>query len=164
MLSKYVDMLDTVFFVLRKKESQITGLHVYHHSTVPTFGWIYFRSNVFHVTAYAFCLLNTPVHTIMYAYYGLAALGPQMQPYLWWKRYITQLQIVQFVLLFAHGLYFCLFQTGYHWFFSVDILWQTGLYLYLFTAFYLRTYKVGELKRRLSLVVQQQNGNGKKVE
>lgn len=41
-----------------------------------------------------FGLLNTFVHIIMYAYYMLAAMGPQMQKYLWWKKYLTALQMV----------------------------------------------------------------------
>ena len=28
--------------------------------------------------------LNCFVHVVMYAYYGLAAFGPAMQPYLWY--------------------------------------------------------------------------------
>lgn len=40
-LSKYVDLLDTVFFVLRKKYSQITPLHLYHHTAVPILGNVY---------------------------------------------------------------------------------------------------------------------------
>lgn len=39
-------------------------------------------------------LVNTFVHVIMYFYYGLAAIGPHMQKYLWWKRYLTSLQLV----------------------------------------------------------------------
>jgi elongation of very long chain fatty acids protein 4 len=39
-------------------------------------------------------MLNSFVHTIMYAYYGLSALGPWVQKYLWWKKYITQMQLV----------------------------------------------------------------------
>ncbi len=38
--------------------------------------------------------LNALVHTVMYSYYFLSALGPQMQKYLWWKRYITKMQMV----------------------------------------------------------------------
>ena len=30
----------------------------------------------------------------MYGYYGLAAMGPAVQKYLWWKRYLTQFQLV----------------------------------------------------------------------
>lgn len=41
-----------------------------------------------------FGLLNTFVHIIMYTYYMLAAMGPQMQKYLWWKKYLTALQMV----------------------------------------------------------------------
>lgn len=35
------------------------------------------------------------MHTIMYSYYFLSALGPEMQKYLWWKRYITKMQMVR---------------------------------------------------------------------
>lgn len=37
-LSRYLDMLDTIFFVLRKKQNQISFLHVYHHMIVPFLG------------------------------------------------------------------------------------------------------------------------------
>ena len=40
-------------------------------------------------------LINTFVHVIMYMYYFLAALGPHIQKYLWWKRYITVMQLVR---------------------------------------------------------------------
>lgn len=33
----------------------------------------------------------------MYAYYLLSALGPQIQKYLWWKKYITTMQMVRII-------------------------------------------------------------------
>ena len=30
----------------------------------------------------------------MYTYYGISALGPRFQKYLWWKKYMTKIQIV----------------------------------------------------------------------
>ena len=30
--------------------------------------------------------LNSGVHMVMYLYYFLAACGPSLQKYLWWKR------------------------------------------------------------------------------
>lgn len=39
-------------------------------------------------------LINSFVHIVMYTYYLLAALLPQYQKYLWWKKYITTLQMV----------------------------------------------------------------------
>lgn len=39
-MCKITELLDTVFFVLRKKQSQITGLHMYHHTLMPICGFI----------------------------------------------------------------------------------------------------------------------------
>ena len=41
-----------------------------------------------------FGLLNTNIHIIMYFYYTVAAMGPKYHKYLWWKRYLTTMQIV----------------------------------------------------------------------
>lgn len=38
--------------------------------------------------------INSSIHVLMYGYYGLAALGPQVQKYLWWKKYLTIIQMV----------------------------------------------------------------------
>ena len=38
--------------------------------------------------------LNSFIHFMMYTYYGLAGLGPEYQKYLWWKKYMTKMQIV----------------------------------------------------------------------
>ena len=46
------------------------------------------------VSALTYPLVNSFIHIFMYAYYGLAAMGPQMRKYLWWKRYLTIMQIV----------------------------------------------------------------------
>lgn len=34
-IAKVVELLDTVFFVLRKRTRQITFLHLYHHTMMP---------------------------------------------------------------------------------------------------------------------------------
>lgn len=34
-ISKFIEFLDTIFFVLRKKDSQVSTLHVIHHMTMP---------------------------------------------------------------------------------------------------------------------------------
>lgn len=39
-ISKGIEYLDTVFFILRKKFNQISFLHVYHHYTMFTLWWI----------------------------------------------------------------------------------------------------------------------------
>jgi len=102
--TKFIDFLDTVYFVLRKKNSHISTLHVFHHSIMPIMCYIFFKFSVFTNNGFI-PMINAFVHTIMYTYYCLA-IFEKMQPYLWWKRYITQMQLVQFVLVFLHSTYF----------------------------------------------------------
>eukprot|EP00091_Calanus_sinicus_P000546 TRINITY_DN10479_c0_g1_i1.p1 TRINITY_DN10479_c0_g1~~TRINITY_DN10479_c0_g1_i1.p1 ORF type:complete len:164 (-),score=57.99 TRINITY_DN10479_c0_g1_i1:131-622(-) len=77
----------------------------------------------------------------MYLYYLLSALGPKVQKYLWWKRYITTLQLVQFVMVFFHAIQPIFFECDYPR--PASIMFAvTGLqYFILFTAFYKKTYK-----------------------
>jgi len=100
-LSKFIDWMDTVFFVLTKKFSHITWLHLIHHSSMPINMYIGMRlaPNGHGTLA---CMLNSLVHVVMYSYYGLACCGDRVKPFLWWKKYITQMQLVQFVLIFVH--------------------------------------------------------------
>lgn len=41
-------------------------------------------------------MFNCFVHVLMYTYYLIAALGPQFKKYLWWKKYLTVTQMLQF--------------------------------------------------------------------
>lgn len=45
-------------------------------------------------TAFFGAQINAFIHVIMYMYYGLAACGPKFHKYLWWKRYLTIMQLV----------------------------------------------------------------------
>lgn len=38
-IAKITELLDTVFFVVRKKDRQITFLHLYHHTVMPLISW-----------------------------------------------------------------------------------------------------------------------------
>lgn len=100
--SKAVDLLDTMFFALRKKSNQITFLHVFHHLTMFPYGWIGLKY-VGGGQTFFLCMFNSFVHTWMYTYYALSAFGPHMQKYLWWKKYMTQLQLIQFFAVMTHS-------------------------------------------------------------
>lgn len=95
---KYVEFLDTIFFVMRKRYDLVTNLHVIHHSTLPLFGWMLARSETGVFQSFPI-LINSIVHIFMYAYYALAAMGPRFRKYIWWKRYLTILQMAQFVII-----------------------------------------------------------------
>ena len=140
MVSRLLDLFDTVFIVLRKKDSQISPLHLYHHTVVPILCWISFKYNAMIPIIWMFVLINTGIHTLMYGYYALAALGPRVRPYLRWKRYITVLQIAQFVICGTYGCLLYYKQTGYpmDWFYFV--VGQNPLFFYMFYDFYQKSY------------------------
>lgn len=163
--TRYLEFFDTFFFVLRKKNSQISFLHVFHHGVVPTLMYIGLK---FYPVPFNALLPTTNmfVHIIMYAYYGLATFGPEIQKYLWWKRYLTTLQISQFALLLLHCsqplLYIrspeCKFPPG-----LVMINTSIALtFLMLFISFYRQTY-CNSQKSKLALNsrgANQLNGHG----
>nr|ACO15214.1 Elongation of very long chain fatty acids protein AAEL008004 [Caligus clemensi] len=98
--SKFTEFMDTLIFVLRKKNNQVSFLHIFHHSSMPFFTWILLRwAPGGHETFGG--VLNTLVHVFMYAYYLLASFGPVLSPYLWWKKHLTTMQILQFVAVIA---------------------------------------------------------------
>ncbi|KAH9638117.1 hypothetical protein HF086_014978 [Spodoptera exigua] len=40
-------------------------------------------------------MVNSGIHVLMYTYYGLSVFGPAVSKYLWWKKYLTIMQLVQ---------------------------------------------------------------------
>jgi len=145
-LSKILDFFDTILFILRGKLSQVTNLHVIHHSCMFMSMWygMHYTPGG-HITFMGY--LNTFVHTVMYSYYLLAAMGPAMKPYLWWKKYLTKLQLTQFVLIFLHAAQLLVFPCeGVP---TALVMW-TLIYAFLFFAlfinFYIKAYLFGPKK------------------
>ncbi|XP_055906528.1 elongation of very long chain fatty acids protein AAEL008004 [Eupeodes corollae] len=139
-LAKISELLDTVFFVLRKRDRQMTFLHLYHHTVMPMISWgttKYYPGG--HGTFIG--LINSFVHIIMYAYYLLSALGPKVQKYLWWKKYITNMQMIQFCMAFIHQTQLLYTDCGYpRW--SVCFTLPNAVFFYfLFNDFYQKSYK-----------------------
>lgn len=149
-LAKMTELLDTVFFVLRKKNNQITFLHMYHHTVMPMISWgctKYFPGG--HSTFIG--VINSFVHIYMYLYYMLAACGPKLQPYLWWKKYITVLQMAQFLLVFLHSAQLLFVDCEYPKFSLYFTLPNAWFFLYLFNDFYIKAYRRRSSKAKLEL-------------
>uniref|UniRef100_A0A182PR35 Elongation of very long chain fatty acids protein n=1 Tax=Anopheles epiroticus TaxID=199890 RepID=A0A182PR35_9DIPT len=90
-----------VFFVLRKKYNQITFLHTYHHAGMVAATYIFTKFLAgSHATLLG--LINSFVHVIMYFYYFLTSFKPELKKSIWWKRHITQVQLIQFAILMLH--------------------------------------------------------------
>lgn len=87
-----------------------------------------------------FGLLNTFVHIFMYTYYTLAAMGPKYQKFLWWKRYMTALQMLQFILVMIHSFQLLFIDCNYPRAFVWWIGGHAVMFLFLFADFYRSTY------------------------
>lgn len=85
--------MDTVFFVLRKKNKQISFLHLYHHTGMVLLTW---NATKFFAGGHSIFtgFINSIIHVVMYTYYLVSAFNPQYKNNIWWKKYITQMQIV----------------------------------------------------------------------
>lgn len=92
---KVYDLLDTLFFVLRKKTSHISFLHVYHHFFVTLVAFVTLKFVPGGQLVFL-GLANTAVHAVMYFYYFITAWNPTLKQSLWWKKHITQLQLVRY--------------------------------------------------------------------
>jgi len=143
--SKLIELMDTVLMVLRKRNRQITFLHVFHHASMLNIWWwvmMYIPGGL----SYFGALLNCFIHVVMYTYYGLSVL-PEMQPYLWWKKYLTKMQLAQFVITFTHSTYSIVNGCNFPQWGKFLLVGYMVCMLVLFGNFYVQTYRRNRRER-----------------
>lgn len=138
-MCKLIELMDTVFFVLRKKNRQISSLHLFHHTLMPICGWIgtRFLPNG-HGTFLG--LVNSFIHIIMYTYYMLSSMGPHMNKYLWWKKHLTSVQLLQFTAVFFHSVQIFFNGCNYPKPIAFLLILNSLIFMYMFGSFYIENY------------------------
>ncbi|KAK3930366.1 Elongation of very long chain fatty acids protein AAEL008004 [Frankliniella fusca] len=159
---KIIELLDTVFFVLRKKNNQLSFLHMYHHTMMPVCAWVGTKfAPGGHGTFIG--LVNCLVHVVMYFYYMLAAI-PGTQRYLGWKPWVTIVQLVQFVIVFFHASQPLYRQCDYSKVLAGILTVNSVLFMYMFGSFYYRTYILAPKRSQAAALAKDKqavsNGNG----
>lgn len=137
-LSKFLDLFDTVFIVLKKDTKRLNLLHVYHHATIgPIWGlllWLGWGGG----TAMFGAAINSLIHVIMYTHYLVTSFGIQ-NPF---KKAVTACQITQFYFCLTHSAWVLspietVYPTALA---SIQFGYQTSMII-LFTNFYEMSYK-----------------------
>eukprot|EP00744_Colponema_vietnamica_P009134 GILI01013013.1.p1 GENE.GILI01013013.1~~GILI01013013.1.p1 ORF type:complete len:256 (-),score=34.65 GILI01013013.1:89-856(-) len=136
-ITKYLDMFDSLFMVLRKKDEQLSFLHVYHHLTIGAIWGVLLNFGYANGCASFGSWINSLVHSLMYFHYFWTSLKFK-NPF---KAYLTQFQMLQFGLCITQSVLSVLFDQQF------PLLW-TGLQcvyhmslLYLFMQFYRKDRK-----------------------
>lgn len=135
-------MIDTFFLVAGKKK--VIFLHWFHHTSVMWFCWFAWGTGT--PMGVFFAMMNLTVHSIMYAWYALAAannwIGTGLKPTKGFSQTVTIMQIIQMVLG-ASLTFYVLLQGD-----SCDnekyvvymALAMYSVYLILFVHFFIRAY------------------------
>lgn len=138
---KFTELLETILFVLRKKQNQVSFLHVYHH--ISTFFIAYVFCKYVGGSMLVFSIVaNSIVHIIMYTYYFISAYDVPIFKLVASKvkKYITTIQLIQFALLTANNLFGL--QPGCNTCkpFLAMYIPNVFILIYLFSQFYKKSY------------------------
>ncbi|XP_023178041.2 elongation of very long chain fatty acids protein F-like [Drosophila hydei] len=141
-INKIFDLLDTIFFVLRKSYKQITVLHVYHHAMMVFCMYWVIRMYGVGGQYSTMGLCNSLVHFTMYFYYFVSGLRPEMKASLWWKKYITITQIIQFMIYLVQSIIVLLYNPSCQFplFMQWQQIFQSTVMIVMFSNFYYKAY------------------------
>ena len=133
--TKIVELLDTVFMILRHKSRQVSFLHVYHHATMLLLTDYTSHNTVWPAICFMYCI-NSIVHIFLYFYYGITAWYPNYN--ITWKHKLTEIQLTQFAIDFVFAFIGYLYH-GYCAYILLYLFTMTAL----FTNFYLKAFIKG---------------------
>ncbi|XP_043671010.1 elongation of very long chain fatty acids protein AAEL008004-like isoform X1 [Vespula pensylvanica] len=146
-LTKFIDLIETGIFVLRKKDSQISFLHLYHHISTVLISWIFGKHYAAGMATFL-PLVNCSIHVIMYTYYFLSTCGPSVQKIIHrYKFLLTITQMVQFVILICYALQSFSPNCDIDYIPGIIMIINLLINLVLFYNFYKETYVVKRSKQ-----------------
>jgi elongation of very long chain fatty acids protein 4 len=144
-ISKVYEFMDTFIMVYRGNLKQVSFLHVYHHLFASSLAWYTSRVGPGGDCALA-ASINSFIHVVMYSYYFLSTLiedPGSRKKYLSWGRYLTQLQMVQFVICVTINAASCLLNKRYPWEIPGSNLFFCASLFVLFSQFYIQKWTAG---------------------
>ncbi|XP_026283077.1 elongation of very long chain fatty acids protein AAEL008004 [Frankliniella occidentalis] len=138
---KLIEFVETIVFVLRKKDRQVSVLHLYHHVSTLWVAWTITKFQGGGSMSFPI-LPNSIVHIVMYTYYLLTInKNPRLQKILRTiKPYITIMQMIQFCIIIFMVLMLLLPDCPIPIYFPMLFLPNIFLIFYMFYDFYNKNF------------------------
>ncbi|ESL08178.1 hypothetical protein TRSC58_04123 [Trypanosoma rangeli SC58] len=140
--TKFLDMLDTVFMICRKKNEQLSFLHLYHHATIGLIYGLLLRNGMGNGAAFFGAWINSAVHFLMYSHYLWTSFGLR-NPL---KSTLTKIQMFQFFLCIVQALLVPFFDHQFTLQWSLLQLFYHISLFFLFLDFYIKSGRKAALK------------------
>ncbi|CAG9810026.1 unnamed protein product [Chironomus riparius] len=144
MLLRLLELIETVFFVLRKKYNQVSILHVYHHISTIVLCWLFLKYRGGRMEMFI-AVINSYVHIIMYAYYFFSSYKRFFTVTNKIKPFITVIQIIQLFLILVQCIAITLCEKSS---LNYAIVINFILNIILFSHFFIKAY-LWKPKRRV---------------
>ncbi|NWR37290.1 ELOV6 protein, partial [Tachuris rubrigastra] len=145
-VSKLVELGDTLFIVLRKKK--LTFVHWYHHLTAAVVGWYSYSEMI--AGAGWITALNFSVHALTYSYYTVTAMGIRVPSSI--AIIITTSQMVQMTGFVIMNIFIFFWKDDkvchITWPMLLSTSWVYTTLLLLFCNFFFKTYLSGTRKSK----------------
>ncbi|NXX75281.1 ELOV6 protein, partial [Urocolius indicus] len=144
--TKFVELGDTMFIVLRKKP--LIFLHWYHHAATLMISWYSYKEMAAGGTWPT--VLNFSVHSIMYSYYTVKAMGYNVPRLICMA--ITSMQMLQMVMYIIMNVLLIIWKDEKEcpttWTFLFHSWLLSTTLLVLFVNYFLKTYLRDGLKSK----------------
>ncbi|XP_047535906.1 elongation of very long chain fatty acids protein AAEL008004-like [Vanessa atalanta] len=151
LILKLIELVETAFFLLRKKEKQASFLHIYHHVSSLILIWAAVKYVGGGISSFS-PMLNNAVHVVMYTYYLLSSEGsPTVKGLLIkYKKWITVMQMIQFTVMLVYSsqvfLPSCPAPLGITFMYFPNVIFV----YYMFYKFFKKNYQYTVEKKKLN--------------
>jgi elongation of very long chain fatty acids protein 4 len=89
-------------------------------------------------------MFNSFIHVLLYYYYLLSIVNNKQK--IWWAKYLTRLQLIQFICIITQQ-YLSITSDKYYPYYIREFHILYGLYMiYLFGQFYVKKYNIKKIE------------------
>ncbi|NXW11438.1 ELOV7 protein, partial [Fregetta grallaria] len=143
----FIKNLFQIFFVLRKKNNQVTFLHVFHHSIMPWTWWFgvkFAAGTLKNTLAITLCFIS--IRSLSKGYCSGCFFMPGFFNSRIFKIQLLAKQLVQFIMITGHiGQIYIMDDCPYQYPIFMFIIWLYGsVFLVLFLHFWYHAYTKGQ--------------------